>query len=96
MFSISQDILLKDKYTGEIHDLKKDSYEFDIETEGCGTYHARYFESLTIKESPLWLKSALLANDMKPINNVVDISATTDTISLINIFIWGFFTNIRT
>ncbi|PKK97306.1 MAG: phenylalanine--tRNA ligase subunit beta [Tenericutes bacterium HGW-Tenericutes-3] len=48
--------------------------KIDIETEGCGTYHTRYFESLTIKESPWWLKSALLANDMKPINNVVDIS----------------------
>ncbi len=48
--------------------------KIDIETQGCGTYHTRYFESLTIKESPWWLKSALLANDMKPINNVVDIS----------------------
>ncbi len=46
----------------------------DINTDGCARYYARYFESLTIKESPWWLKSALLANDLKPINNVVDIS----------------------
>ncbi|MBU1141298.1 MAG: phenylalanine--tRNA ligase subunit beta [Firmicutes bacterium] len=48
--------------------------KIEIDTDGCGRYYARYFESLTIKESPWWLKSALLANDMKPINNVVDIS----------------------
>ncbi|MBU1094590.1 MAG: phenylalanine--tRNA ligase subunit beta [Firmicutes bacterium] len=48
--------------------------KIDIETQGCGRYYARYFEKLTVKESPWWLKSALLANDMKPINNVVDIS----------------------
>lgn len=46
----------------------------EIKTSGCGRYYARHFESLTIKESPWWLKSALLSNDIKPINNVVDIS----------------------
>ena len=49
-------------------------YTVSIETEGCGRYYARYFNHLTVKESPWWLKSALLANDIKPINNVVDIS----------------------
>lgn len=29
-----QDILLKDKYTGEIHDLKQEPYEFEIENKG--------------------------------------------------------------
>ena len=46
----------------------------DIKSDGCGRYYARYFESLVIKDSPWWLKSALLASDIKPINNVVDIS----------------------
>jgi phenylalanyl-tRNA synthetase beta chain len=46
----------------------------DIKSDGCGRYYARHFESLVIKDSPWWLKSALLASDIKPINNVVDIS----------------------
>lgn len=46
----------------------------DIKTDGCIRYHARHINKLTIKESPWWLKSALLAQDIKPINNVVDIS----------------------
>ncbi|RJX23731.1 MAG: phenylalanine--tRNA ligase subunit beta [Acholeplasma sp.] len=52
----------------------KNPYQVKIETEGCGLYYARYFEHVTIKESPWWLKSALLASDINPINNVVDIS----------------------
>jgi len=48
--------------------------KIEISTDGCARYYARYFERLIIKESPWWLKSALLANDLKPINNVVDIS----------------------
>jgi len=46
----------------------------DIKSDGCGRYYARHFESLVIKDSPWWLKKALLASDIKPINNVVDIS----------------------
>ena len=53
---------------------KNNPYQVKIETEGCGLYYARYFEQVTIKESPWWLKSALLASDINPINNVVDIS----------------------
>lgn len=46
----------------------------EIKTEGCLRYHARHLTDLKVKESPWWLKSALLAQDIKPINNVVDIS----------------------
>jgi len=53
---------------------KKNPLSVEIQSEGCGRYYARHFESLVIKESPWWLKSALLASDIKPINNVVDIS----------------------
>ena len=52
----------------------KNPLSIEIKSEGCGRYYARHFESLVIKESPWWLKSALLASDIKPINNVVDIS----------------------
>ncbi len=58
--------------------IKETSHEnpikIEIKTKGCARYYARYFEKLTIKESPWWLKAALLSNDLKPINNVVDIS----------------------
>lgn len=52
----------------------KNPYQVKINTQGCSLYYARYFENVTIKESPWWLKSALLASDIQPINNVVDIS----------------------
>ena len=53
---------------------KKNPFSVKIESEGCGLYYARFIEQVTIKESPWWLKSALLASDIHPINNVVDIS----------------------
>jgi phenylalanyl-tRNA synthetase beta chain len=49
-------------------------YDVDIQTDGCGRYYARHFTYVKIKESPWWLKSALMACDIAPINNVVDIS----------------------
>jgi len=53
---------------------EKNPFKVDIQTQGCGTYHARYIDQITIKESPWWLKSALISRGMRPINNVVDIS----------------------
>ncbi|HPG42899.1 MAG TPA: phenylalanine--tRNA ligase beta subunit-related protein, partial [Acholeplasmataceae bacterium] len=53
---------------------KKNPIEVAIETEDCGLYHARHFENIKVKESPWWLKNALMASDIHPINNVVDIS----------------------
>ncbi len=52
----------------------KNPVKVSIESEGCGRYYARYIENIKVKESPWWLKSELLARDMNPINNVVDIS----------------------
>ena len=43
-------------------------------TDGCPLYYAGYALDVTIKPSPWWLKSALIANEIKPINNVIDIS----------------------
>lgn len=57
------------KESNEINKVK-----VEIKTDGCLRYYAREFSNLQIKESPWWLKSALLAHDIKPINNVVDIS----------------------
>ncbi|MBN2299785.1 MAG: phenylalanine--tRNA ligase subunit beta [Acholeplasmataceae bacterium] len=68
----NQKIVLPKYHIKETKNLNQ--IKVDIETDGCARYYARYFESLTIQESPWWLKAALLTNDIKPINNVVDIS----------------------
>ncbi|TFG83768.1 MAG: phenylalanine--tRNA ligase subunit beta, partial [Erysipelotrichales bacterium] len=43
-------------------------------TPGCPTFYGKIIGSLTVKESPRWLKEALMAAGIKAINNVVDIS----------------------
>lgn len=53
---------------------KKNPVQVKIDTDGCGRYYARHFENIQVKESPWWLKNALIASDINPINNVVDIS----------------------
>lgn len=53
---------------------KQNPYKVTILTDGCMEYHARVFESIQIKPSPWWLQQALIENDIRPINNVVDIS----------------------
>ena len=55
-------------------DKTENPVKVEINTDGCLRYYARHITDVTIKESPWWLKSALLAHDIKPINNVVDIS----------------------
>lgn len=52
---------------------EKNPVTVDIQTDGCGRYYARSMK-VTIKASPWWLKNALIAWDIKPINNVVDIT----------------------
>ncbi|MBU1144832.1 MAG: phenylalanine--tRNA ligase subunit beta [Firmicutes bacterium] len=44
------------------------------ETKGCKSYYARVIKNVTIKESPYWLKSRLIASGIRPINNIVDIT----------------------
>ncbi|WP_027090556.1 phenylalanine--tRNA ligase subunit beta [Thomasclavelia saccharogumia] len=45
-----------------------------IETELCSFFGAKLVKGVTTKESPKWLKNALMASGIKPINNIVDIS----------------------
>ena len=42
--------------------------------DSCDTFMGQVITSVTIKESPVWLKEHLHASDIKSINNVVDIS----------------------
>ncbi len=49
----------------------------DIEVQNyalCPRYVGRIVKNLRIKESPVWMKKALLASGMRPINNIVDIT----------------------
>lgn len=52
----------------------KNPLKITIETKGCARYYGAYIEEVSIKESPWWLKSALIAALITPVNNVVDIS----------------------
>ncbi len=49
-------------------------FSVNIQTKGCYKYHARVFKNAKVKPSPWWLKQVLIANDIRPINNVVDIT----------------------
>ena len=43
-------------------------------TKGCLRYCGAMVEGITVKESPDWLKNALTAVGLRPINNIVDIT----------------------
>ena len=43
-------------------------------TQNCTQFLGRIIEKVTLKQSPTWLKEILVANNIRPINNVVDIS----------------------
>ena len=45
-----------------------------VDTDLCSFFGAKLVKGVTTKESPEWLKNALLASGIKPINNIVDIS----------------------
>lgn len=45
-----------------------------LETENCAYYATRSVNGVTIGESPQWLKNILIAEGVRPINNVVDVT----------------------
>jgi len=45
-----------------------------LASENCTKYAAQVVQGVTIGESPLWLQAKLLANGVRPINNVVDVT----------------------
>ncbi|MBO5909753.1 MAG: phenylalanine--tRNA ligase subunit beta [Clostridia bacterium] len=56
---------------GDIHDyVNVEVKDFDI----CPRYISRAVKNLRIKESPDWMKRAIKASGMRPINNIVDIT----------------------
>lgn len=52
---------------------KKNPISVKIETNKCFIYHGAMLD-VKVKESPLWLKSFLIEHEVRPINNVVDIT----------------------
>ncbi|VEU82838.1 phenylalanine--tRNA ligase subunit beta [Acholeplasma hippikon] len=52
---------------------QKNDIKVAIETDGAYKYDAAVLE-VTVKDSPWWLKNALIESDIRPINNVVDIT----------------------
>ncbi len=71
-------------YTPDLHrpgveDFKVEKPEGGVtvevtDTEGCIRYCGVTVEGVTVKESPDWLKNALLTIGLRPINNIVDIT----------------------
>ena len=51
-----------------------DSFKVVVNTENCSLFLAKKIKNVTIKESPTFIKSRLIASGIRPINNVVDIS----------------------
>ncbi len=76
-FALDLSAVLNQKLTTPQFNIKeigtKNPLSIDIEAEACLRYDARVLD-VTIKESPWWLKSALIASGIRPINNVVDIT----------------------
>lgn len=58
-----------------VHEIEeRNPVSIEITSEDCKSYYSRVVKNITIQESPLWLKARLIANDIRPINNVVDIT----------------------
>ena len=49
-------------------------FKVDVQTPNCTIFLAKRAENVTIKESPDFIKTRLMASGIRPINNVVDIS----------------------
>lgn len=60
-------------YTNNNDDINNE-FKVKIETKSCPLFLAKKAINVTIKESPEFIKSRLIASGIRPINNVVDIS----------------------
>ena len=61
------------EYTSQAQNVEN-SFKVEVETENCSLFLAKKVESVTIKESPDFIKNRLMSSGIRPINNVVDIS----------------------
>ena len=51
-----------------------DNFNVEVKTDNCSLFLAKKAVNVTIKESPEFIKNRLIACNIRPINNVVDIS----------------------
>ncbi len=58
----------------EESDSIKGKFNVDVKTDKCSLFLAKKIVNVTIKESPDFIKNRLIACNIRPINNVVDIS----------------------
>ena len=66
-----KDVDINYKETGK--DINQ-TFNIDIQTNNCSVFLAKKVENVEIKESPAFIKNRLMACEIRPINNVVDIS----------------------
>ena len=55
-------------------DKSVDDVKIEIQTDGCSAYYGQVIKDITLKRSPKWLISRLIAFGIRPINNSVDIT----------------------
>ena len=55
-------------------DESQEQIKIDIETPNCIAYYGQLIKNITLKPSPRWLSSRLIAFGIRPINNSVDIT----------------------
>ncbi len=55
---------------------KEEAADISVSTEttNCRAYYSQVIKNVEIKESPSWLKGALIKMNIRPINNVVDVT----------------------
>ncbi|MBP5204441.1 phenylalanine--tRNA ligase subunit beta [bacterium] len=68
-----------DWFLDRVNDIKPETESLNLSVTNdaevlCPRYMAVAMSNVEIKESPIWLKSILIKEDIKPINNIVDIT----------------------
>ncbi len=70
----NKEISLPDTNYKVCDDSVKNHINLSVQTKNCSIYITKMVKGVTIKESPKFIKSRLMASGVRPINNVVDIS----------------------
>lgn len=59
----------------QVGDIKNIINDIEVKNkELCNRYYAKVIENVKIKSSPMWLKRKLIESNIRPINNIVDIT----------------------
>lgn len=60
--------------TADVTSSSPSDVSIELATPNCSYYAAREVKGVTIAESPQWLKNILIAEGVRPINNIVDVT----------------------